>query len=88
LRAFQGIGSAATIPSAVSILYTLNWNSHVVCQLGILAHAFPPSRMRSIAFATFAAGAPVGGAFGVIIGGVLTQLSSCVIRCSCEMLNF
>ncbi|KAG1719374.1 major facilitator superfamily domain-containing protein [Suillus occidentalis] len=60
LRAFQGIGGAATIPSA----------------LGILAHAFPPSRMRSIAFATFAAGAPVGGAFGMIIGGVLTQLSS------------
>lgn len=60
LRAFQGIGGAATIPSA----------------LGILAHAFPPSRMRSIAFATFAAGAPVGGAFGMISGGVLTQLSS------------
>ncbi|KIK39599.1 hypothetical protein CY34DRAFT_808124 [Suillus luteus UH-Slu-Lm8-n1] len=60
LRAFQGIGSAATIPSA----------------LGILANAFPPSKMRSIAFATFAAGAPVGGAFGMIIGGVLTQISS------------
>ncbi|KAG2341241.1 efflux transporter [Suillus weaverae] len=60
LRAFQGIGAAATIPSA----------------LGILAHAFPPSRMRSIAFATFAAGAPVGGAFGMITGGVLTQISS------------
>ncbi|KAG2047019.1 MFS general substrate transporter [Suillus hirtellus] len=60
LRAFQGMGAAATIPSA----------------LGILAHAFPPSRMRSIAFATFAAGAPVGGAFGMIIGGVLTQITS------------
>ncbi|KAG2031738.1 major facilitator superfamily domain-containing protein [Suillus americanus] len=60
LRAFQGLGAAATIPSA----------------LGILAHAFPPSRMRSIAFATFSAGAPVGGAFGMIIGGVLTQISS------------
>ncbi|KAG2101573.1 major facilitator superfamily domain-containing protein [Suillus discolor] len=60
LRAFQGTGAAATIPSA----------------LGILAHAFPPSRMRSIAFATFAAGAPVGGAFGMIIGGVLTQITS------------
>lgn len=47
-----------------------------VSQLGILAHAFPPSRARSIAFATFAAGAPVGGAFGMIIGGVLTQLTS------------
>ncbi|KAG2073085.1 MFS general substrate transporter [Suillus decipiens] len=60
LRGFQGIGGAATIPSA----------------LGILAHAFPPSRARSIAFATFAAGAPVGGAFGTIIGGVLTQVTS------------
>ncbi|KAG1852813.1 major facilitator superfamily domain-containing protein [Suillus subalutaceus] len=60
LRAFQGLGAAATIPSA----------------LGILAHAFPPSKMRSTAFATFAAGAPVGGAFGMIIGGVLTQVSS------------
>lgn len=60
LRGFQGVGGAATIPSA----------------LGILAHAFPPSRARSIAFATFAAGAPVGGAFGMLIGGVLTQLTS------------
>ncbi|KAG1820865.1 major facilitator superfamily domain-containing protein [Suillus subaureus] len=60
LRAFQGLGAAATIPSS----------------LGILAHAFPPSKMRSIAFATFAAGAPVGGAFGMIVGGVLTQISS------------
>ncbi|KAF8120110.1 major facilitator superfamily domain-containing protein [Boletus edulis] len=59
LRAFQGMGAAAAIPSA----------------LGILAHAFPPSRARSIAFATFAAGAPMGGAFGNIIGGVVTQLS-------------
>ncbi|KAF8836185.1 efflux transporter, partial [Paxillus ammoniavirescens] len=60
LRAFQGMGAAAAIPSA----------------LGILAHSFPPSRARSLAFATFAAGAPVGGAFGTIIGGVLTQLTS------------
>ncbi|KAG2073087.1 efflux transporter [Suillus decipiens] len=60
LRAFQGIGAAATIPSS----------------LGIMAHSFPPSRMRSIAFATFGAGAPVGGAFGMVIGGVLTQMSS------------
>ncbi len=47
-------------------------------QIGILAHAFPPSRTRSIAFATFAAGAPLGGAFGLAIGGVLTQLTKCV----------
>ncbi|KAF9231330.1 major facilitator superfamily domain-containing protein, partial [Melanogaster broomeanus] len=56
----QGMGAAAAIPSAI----------------GILAHSFPPSRARSTAFATFAAGAPVGGAFGTIIGGVLTQLTT------------
>ncbi|KAF9446079.1 MFS general substrate transporter [Macrolepiota fuliginosa MF-IS2] len=57
LRGVQGIGAAATIPAS----------------LGILAHAFPPSRARSFAFAAFAAGAPVGAAFGIAIGGVLTQ---------------
>ncbi|KAG2132988.1 major facilitator superfamily domain-containing protein [Suillus clintonianus] len=60
LRGFQGLGAAASVPSAV----------------GILAHAFPPSRARSIAFSTFAAGAPIGGAFGMIVGGTVTQLSS------------
>jgi MFS family permease len=62
LRGFQGLGSAATIPAS----------------LGILAHSFPPSPMRSIAFATFAAGAPVGGAFGLTLGGVITQKASYV----------
>uniref|UniRef100_D8Q973 Major facilitator superfamily (MFS) profile domain-containing protein n=2 Tax=Schizophyllum commune (strain H4-8 / FGSC 9210) TaxID=578458 RepID=D8Q973_SCHCM len=57
LRGVQGVGGAAIIPAA----------------LGILAHAFPPSRARSIAFATFAAGAPVGGALGTILGGAFTQ---------------
>ncbi|OBZ72344.1 hypothetical protein A0H81_07345 [Grifola frondosa] len=60
LRAFQGMGAAACIPAG----------------LGILAHSFPPSRTRSIAFAAFAAGAPVGSAIGSAIGGVLTQLTS------------
>jgi len=60
LRGLQGMGAAAAMPAA----------------LGILANSFPPSRARSTAFATFAAGAPVGGAFGTIIGGVLTQLSA------------
>ncbi|GBE89981.1 efflux transporter [Sparassis crispa] len=60
LRGFQGIGAAACIPAS----------------LGMLAHAFPPSRMRSIAFATFGAGAPVGAAIGSTIGGVLTQLTA------------
>ncbi|CCM00646.1 uncharacterized protein FIBRA_02683 [Fibroporia radiculosa] len=59
LRGFQGLGAAACIPAG----------------LGILAHSFPPSRIRSIAFSTFAAGAPVGAALGSAIGGVLTQLT-------------
>lgn len=59
LRGLQGLGAAAAIPAS----------------LGILAHSFPPSRTRSIAFATFAAGAPVGAAIGSAIGGVLTQLT-------------
>ncbi|KLO14349.1 MFS general substrate transporter [Schizopora paradoxa] len=57
LRAMQGMGAAAFVPASV----------------GILAHAFPESRARSIAFATFSAGAPVGGALGLQLGGVLTQ---------------
>ncbi|KAI9056744.1 MFS general substrate transporter [Trametes sanguinea] len=59
LRGIQGIGAAACIPAA----------------LGILAENFPPSPLRSIAFATFAAGAPVGAAIGSAIGGVLVQLT-------------
>ncbi|KAJ7139217.1 major facilitator superfamily domain-containing protein [Mycena epipterygia] len=59
LRGLQGICGAATIPAS----------------LGILAHAFPPSRARSAAFATFAAGAPVGGAIGMAIGGIMTELT-------------
>ncbi|OSC97830.1 efflux transporter [Trametes coccinea BRFM310] len=55
----QGIGAAACIPAS----------------LGILAENFPPSPLRSIAFATFAAGAPVGAALGVALGGILTQLT-------------
>lgn len=57
LRGIQGIGSAAVIPAS----------------LGILAETFPPSRARSMAFATFSAGAPIGSVFGTAIGGVLTQ---------------
>ncbi|KAJ7673587.1 major facilitator superfamily domain-containing protein [Mycena rosella] len=61
LRGFQGVGGAATIPAA----------------LGILAHEFPPTapRSRNAAFASFAAGGPVGAAIGMILGGLVTQLS-------------
>ncbi|CAK5284758.1 unnamed protein product, partial [Mycena citricolor] len=57
LRGLQGLGPAAFVPAC----------------LGILAHAFPPSRARAIAFATFSAGAPIGGALGTQIGALLTQ---------------
>ncbi|KAF9478869.1 MFS general substrate transporter [Pholiota conissans] len=66
LRAFQGVGAAAAIPAAI----------------GILAHSFPPSRARSLAFATFAAGAPIGAAIGTTAGGVLTQFTSKTWRSS------
>ncbi|EJU05211.1 hypothetical protein DACRYDRAFT_86362 [Dacryopinax primogenitus] len=57
LRALSGMGGAAVVPSAV----------------GILAHTFPLSQARTVAFATFQAGAPTGGALGSIIGGLTTQ---------------
>lgn len=60
LRGFQGLGGAAVVPAS----------------LGILAHSFPPSRARSLAFATFSAGAPMGGAIGFMLGAVVTQLSA------------
>ncbi|KAJ6480375.1 MFS general substrate transporter [Mycena sanguinolenta] len=60
LRALQGIGPAAFIPAC----------------LGILAHTFPAGRARSIAFATFSAGAPVGGTLGTQLGAVLVQKTS------------
>jgi len=44
-------------------------------KLGTLAHAFPPGRARDIAFATFAAGAPVGGVFGNMFGALTTEFT-------------
>ncbi|KAJ7635334.1 MFS general substrate transporter [Roridomyces roridus] len=70
LRGLQGLGAAAFIPAC----------------LGILAHAFPPSRARSAAFATFSAGAPVGGALGTQIGAVLTQYTKSTWRSSFYLL--
>ncbi|KAI0087285.1 efflux transporter [Irpex rosettiformis] len=66
LRGIQGIGGASVIPAS----------------LGILAQSFPPSRTRSIAFATFSAGAPMGGAIGSLLGGTLTQVTKATWRSS------
>ncbi|KAI9464423.1 MFS general substrate transporter [Lactarius psammicola] len=64
LRGIQGIGSAAIIPAS----------------LGILAKAFPPGPSRSIAFATFSAGAPIGAIFSTVLGSVLTQVTKATWR--------
>ncbi|KAF9478870.1 MFS general substrate transporter [Pholiota conissans] len=71
LRGIQGIGAAATIPAS----------------LGILAHSFPPSRARSLAFATFSAGAPIGAVFGTAVGGVLTEYTAKTWRSSFYLLG-
>lgn len=75
LRGIQGIGAAATIPASVSFpLRFVDKKTKPFSQLGILAQAFPPaSHARSMAFASFAAGAPLGAAFGMAIGGALVQ---------------
>ncbi|KAF8717707.1 Peptidase S28, partial [Rhizoctonia solani] len=84
MRALHGMGSAATVPSAVSRdggkVYTLTSLMPFSQKIGILAHEFPPSRSRSITFATFSAGAPLGGAIGFVIGGVMTEYTSVAWR--------
>ncbi|KAI5481092.1 Major Facilitator Superfamily protein [Pseudohyphozyma bogoriensis] len=55
MRAMQGVGTGAAIPAA----------------LGILGSSFAPSQAKSTAFATFSAGAPIGGSVGNVL--VLTQ---------------
>ncbi|KAI0287841.1 efflux transporter [Russula brevipes] len=59
MRGIQGIGAAAMIPAS----------------LGILSRAFPSGASRSIAFATFSAGAPIGSAFSTVLSSILTQLT-------------
>jgi MFS family permease len=83
-RAMQGIGVAACIPASVSNLPFVSYFFRIIfflqfAQWGILARTFPPSRSRSLAFASFAAGAPVGAALGTVINGVLIEKTTFVI---------
>lgn len=48
--------------------------------IGILANAFPASKLRSFAFATFSAGAPLGAGIGFVLGGIIDELSAYVPR--------
>ncbi|KAL0955479.1 hypothetical protein HGRIS_001719 [Hohenbuehelia grisea] len=81
LRAFQGVGTAAAIPAAVSLV-TLNMSCQYECnfQMGILAQSFPPSKARAVAFATFSAGNPLGAGLGMVMGGLLTEVSAATWR--------
>ena len=92
LRGFQGLGAAATIPASVRSITpwaceTPRLLTESKWQLGILAHAFPPGHARSLAFATFSAGQPLGGGVGFAIGGLLTQLSAYVSSCTSAALH-
>ncbi len=59
-RAVQGVGAAALAPAA----------------LALLTAAFPSGRARVRAFGIWSAMNAAGGAFGVLIGGLLTQYAS------------
>jgi MFS family permease len=56
----QGLASAGAIPAS----------------LGILGANYGPGRRKNKVFASFSAGNPVGAAFGLVVGGVLTSYAS------------
>lgn len=56
-RGLQGLGAAAMVPTAI----------------GILGTTFPPGKAKNYAFSCYGGGAPLGGVFGNIFGGVLGE---------------
>jgi len=56
-RGFQGLAAAGAIPAG----------------LGILGSNYGPGKRKNKVFAAFSAANPVGAAFGLVIGGVLTS---------------
>ncbi|KAI1456861.1 drug resistance protein [Annulohypoxylon moriforme] len=59
-RGLQGLGAAANVPTAI----------------GILGVTFPPGKAKNYAFSTYAAGAPLGSAFGNIISGFIASFAN------------
>jgi len=59
-RGLQGLAAAGAIPSS----------------LGILGANYGPGRRKNRVFAAYSAGNPVGAAFGLVLGGVLTSYVS------------
>jgi MFS family permease len=57
LRGLQGLGVAATVPTAI----------------GILGVTFPPGKAKNFAFSSYAAGPPLGAVIGNIYGGILCE---------------
>ncbi|RDW87601.1 hypothetical protein BP5796_03295 [Coleophoma crateriformis] len=55
MRAMQGLGAAANVPTA----------------MGIIGATIPPGRVKNYAFAIYSAGAPVGAVMGNLMGGIL-----------------
>ena len=56
----QGLAAAGAVPSA----------------LGILGANYGPGKRKNKVFASFSAGNPIGAAFGLVLGGVLTSYVS------------
>ncbi|AEO55081.1 hypothetical protein MYCTH_2298499 [Thermothelomyces thermophilus ATCC 42464] len=59
-RGLQGLGAAASVPTAI----------------GILGTTFPPSKAKNYAFSCYAAGAPLGAVLGNILGGIIAEYVS------------
>lgn len=68
MRSLHEVSAMTHSLSQISELISYSTPSAV----GIIAHTFT-GRARSTAFASFSAGAPVGGALGLILGGLFTS---------------
>ncbi|RDL29788.1 MFS multidrug transporter-like protein [Venustampulla echinocandica] len=60
MRALHGLGSAATIPSAI----------------GIIGYTIPPGRVKTYSFAFYSGGAPAGQVLGNLLGGLISEYTS------------
>ncbi|OAQ72534.1 drug resistance protein [Pochonia chlamydosporia 170] len=59
-RGFQGLGAAATVPTAI----------------GILGVTFPPGKAKNYAFSTYGAGAPLGSVCGNLLSGLIAEYAN------------
>ncbi|KAI1786589.1 efflux transporter [Ganoderma leucocontextum] len=79
LRALQGIGPAALVPAAVSTVLALTTTIRESLIHFSSVSSRTPSPLRTSVPSrspTFSAGAPVGAAIGLVIGGILTEYTA------------